>query len=80
MGKLTISEQTGKHHIREPQTCGARILTSEGWMGRGEIMPMAWVQIPAPPFPSLVTLARCFLSLNLSLLSGKMGILMTPTE
>ena len=49
-------------------------------MGRVDIMQMTWVQIPAPPLPSQVTLARCFVSLNYSFLFCKMGIMMIPTE
>ena len=39
-------------------------------------MQMTWVQIPAP---SLVTLARCFMSLKFSFLFCKMGTIMIPT-
>lgn len=59
-------------------TGGASNLGVVGRSGRADVTQMTWVQIPAPPLPSLVTLARSFMSVNLHFLFCKMGIIISP--
>lgn len=64
----------------DTQECGGRVpnLGEASETGRADITQMTWVQIPATPLPSLVTLARSFMSVNLHFLFCKMGIIISP--